>query len=217
MSFANIRTWVFDLDNTLYPARALYDEIGDRMTRYIARATGFDDQRSLEVRERYFHEYGATVVGLVKHHAVDARDFLLDVHQADHSVLTPDAELRALIARLPGRRIIFTNGGGGHAQRVLKSLNLNDLFETVFDIEDASLTPKPQRESYERLRAQCGFDVRQALLIEDTLRNLEPAHDIGFATALVGPVHPEPRPAYVDHWAADVKALLRLASGEETR
>lgn len=217
MSFAHIKTWVFDLDNTLYSARALYDEIGERMTSYIARATGLDMASALAFRERYFHEYGATVVGLAKHHGVDARDFLLDVHMADHSVLAPDADLRALVERLPGRRIIFTNGGGGHAQRVLQSLNLDGLFEAVFDIEDAELTPKPQRECYERLMARCAFEASGAMLIEDTLRNLEPAHELGFSTALVGPVHPAPRPAYVDHWAPDVKALLRLALGEETR
>lgn len=217
MSFAGIRTWVFDLDNTLYPARALYDEIGDRMTRYIERATGFDTKQALEIQERYFHHYGATVVGLVRHHDVDARDFLLDVHQADHSVLEPDAELRALIERLPGRRIIFTNGGGGHAQRVLDSLKLDGLFDTVFDIETADLTPKPQRASYDHLLAHCGIDARGSILIEDTLHNLEPAHSMGFATALVGVVHPEPRPPYLDHWAPDVKALLRLALDTQTR
>lgn len=217
MHFARIKTWVFDLDNTLYPARALYDEIGDRMTSYIARATGLDMEGALSIREKYFHEYGATVVGLAKHHAIDPRDFLLDVHLADHSVLAPDPALRTLIERLPGRRIIFTNGGGGHAQRVLDSLKLDGLFETVFDIEDAELTPKPQRECYERLMARCDFEASGALLIEDTLRNLEPAHELGFATALVGPVHPSPRPPYVDHWAPDVKALLRLALDEETR
>ncbi|MBP6688795.1 MAG: pyrimidine 5'-nucleotidase, partial [Hyphomonadaceae bacterium] len=145
MSFDGIKTWVFDLDNTLYPARALYDEIGERMTRYIERKTGLDTTGALEIRERYFHQYGATVVGLMRHHDIDARDFLLDVHEADHSVLAPDPELRALIAALPGQRIIFTNGGGGHAQRVLDSLKLSDLFDQVFDIEDAKLTPKPQR------------------------------------------------------------------------
>ncbi|MFN3464953.1 MAG: pyrimidine 5'-nucleotidase [Terricaulis sp.] len=209
MSFAGIKTWVFDLDNTLYPARALYDEIGERMTRYIERATGLDTEGALEIRERYFHQYGATVVGLVRHHGIDARDFLANVHQADHSVLEPDAELRALIAALPGQRIIFTNGGGGHAQRVLESLNLSDLFDLVFDIEDAQLRPKPQRACYEALLERFDLDASEAILVEDTLRNLEPAHELGFTTALVGAVHPAPLPAYVDHHAADVKALLR--------
>ena len=208
-AFAHIRDWVFDLDNTLYPARNLYDEIGERMTAFIGRATRTSPEEALYLREHYFHEYGATIVGLVRHHAIDARDFLAYVHDADLSVLSPDPELRALIAALPGRAIVYTNGGGGHAERVLKRLGLDDLIESVFDIEHAGLAPKPQRESYDRLIALRGVRPDRAILVEDTLRNLEPAHDMGFTTALVGPVHPEPRPAYVDHWAHDVKHLLR--------
>lgn len=209
--------WVFDLDNTLYPARALYDEIGERMTAYIARRLDLPTHEALALRERYFYEYGATVAGLAHHHGVDARDFLQDVHRADHSVLQPDDELRALIAKLPGTRIVYTNGGGGHAERVLANLGLADLFDAVFDIEAGGLAPKPQRQSYDRLIAAHAIEPRQALLIEDTLRNLEPAHDLGFTTALIGPVHPEPRPPYVDHWAHDLRDFLRLALGEETR
>lgn len=204
-----IRHWVFDLDNTLYPASDLYDEIGGRMTDYIARTLALDVAAALEVRERYFYQYGATVVGLARHHGIDAHDFLNDVHQADHSVLTPDADLRALIAALPGQRVIFTNGGGGHAERVLKSLKLDDLFHAVFDIEAAALTPKPQPACYERLIETLDINPRRALLIEDTLRNLEPAHELGFETALVGGVHPEPWPAYVDHYAHSATELLR--------
>ncbi len=206
---ATIRAWVFDLDNTLYPAPALYDEIGVRMTDYIARKLLIEATHALELRERYFHQYGATVVGLARHHDIDAHDFLRDVHSADHSVLTPDSELRDLIAALPGRRIIYTNGGGGHAERVLKSLGLDTVFDAVFDLEACDLIPKPQRESYERLVAASGVAPAESMFIEDTLRNLEPAHELGFTTALVGPVHPEPKPPYVDHWAPDVKTLLR--------
>jgi putative hydrolase of the HAD superfamily len=212
-----VRDWVFDLDNTLYPARALYDEIGARMTAFIARALDLPSDAAHEVRERYFYQYGATVVGLVRHHDIDARAFLDHVHAADHSVLTPDPELRALIARLPGRRLIHTNGDVGHAERVLARLQLADLFDAVFDIVAAGLTPKPQRESYEKLIAAHAIDPRGAVLLEDTLRNLEPAHELGFTTVLIGAVHPEPRPAYVDHWAHELKDYLRLALGEETR
>lgn len=211
MGFAHINTWVFDLDNTLYPASDLYDEIGERMTDYIARKLTLPRDEALTIRERYFHEYGATVVGLARHHGIDPHDFLEDVHIADHSVLTSDPELRALLARLPGRRVIYTNGGGGHAERVLESLGLSGLFGDVFDLEAAGLTPKPQRESYARLAAACDVDPRGAVLVEDTLRNLEPAHELGYVTALIGAVHPEPKPVYVDHWAPDVKAFLRLA------
>lgn len=203
------REWVFDLDNTLYPARDLYDEIGERMTAFIARKLSLSSEDAHAVRERYFLDYGATVVGLVRHHAITAREFLDDVHAADHSVLTPDPELRALIARLPGRRIVHTNGGADHAERVLARLELADLFDAVFDIETAELAPKPQRQAYERLIGALAIDPRRAMLIEDTMRNLEPAHELGFATALVGPIHPDPRPPYVDHWAPDLKTFLR--------
>jgi putative hydrolase of the HAD superfamily len=201
--------WVFDLDNTLYPASDLYDEIGVRMTNYIARAVGVDASEALRLREKYFHEYGATIVGLVRHHGVDARDFLADVHEADHSVLVVDSELRELIEGLPGQRIVFTNGGGGHPERVLESLGLASCFDGIFDIEAAHLAPKPQREGYERLVNRFSIDPKQSILIEDTLRNLEPARALGFTTALIGPVHPEPKPSYVDHWTPDVKELLR--------
>lgn len=209
MPLAGIRDWVFDLDNTLYPAPTLYDAIGERMTAYIARNARVDDARALELREHYFHEYGATVVGLSKHHSIDADDFMIDVHDVDYSVLGEDRDLAALIAKLPGRKIIFTNGGGGHAERTLKALGLANLFEHVFDLGDSGYAPKPQLKSYERLCAAFDIDPTRAILIEDTLRNLEPAHDMGFATALVGPVHPEPRPAYVQHYAHDVHTLLR--------
>jgi putative hydrolase of the HAD superfamily len=213
MNRPDIRTWVFDLDNTLYPASELYDEIGERMTSYIARAVGVDAAEALLLREKYFHEYGATIVGLVRHHGVDARDFLADVHEADHSVLVVDDELRGLIEQLPGRRIVFTNGGGGHPERVLATLGLAHCFDTIFDIEAAGLTPKPQRACYERLVETCGFEPRQAILIEDTLRNLPPAHEMGFVTALVGEIHAGPHPAYLSYHATELKHLLRdLAS-----
>ncbi|WP_395644621.1 pyrimidine 5'-nucleotidase [Terricaulis sp.] len=211
---ASVSTWVFDLDNTLYSAEStLYDAIGERMTRYIARAASVDEAEALRLRELYFHEYGATVVGLQRHHGVDARDFLAHVHDVDRDVIAPDAELNALIARLPGRRIVFTNGGGGHAEAILDRLGLAALFEPPFDIEGAALTPKPQPRAYALLIERFSFDPSDAVLIEDTLRNLEPAHALGFLSVLIGPVHPAPLPPYVDHHAHDLRAFLREALG----
>ncbi|HWA01798.1 MAG TPA: pyrimidine 5'-nucleotidase [Caulobacterales bacterium] len=207
---SRVRDWVFDLDNTLYPVdSALYDAIGDRMTAYIAGATGVDANEAVVLRERYFIEYGATVVGLVRHHGVNAADFLNDVHKVDQDLVHPDPELRALIQSLPGRKLVFTNGGGGHPERILKRLQLDDLFDGVFDVEVGGLAPKPQREGYERIIAHFGLEPPRAILVEDTLRNLMPAAELGFITALVGAVHPEPRPAYVHHYARDLKSLLR--------
>ncbi len=212
-----VREWVFDLDNTLYPAPALYDAIGERMNAYIARVVGVEAAQALELREHYFHLYGATVVGLAKHHRVDAHAFLAYVHAVDYAILAPDPELAALLGALPGRKLVHTNGGGGHAQRALTALGLADVFDGVFDIENAGLAPKPQKLAYQRLIEAFALTPARALFVEDTMRNLEPAHELGFTTALVGPVHPEPRPAYLGYWARDVKALLALAPGCETR
>jgi len=209
MSASRRRDIVFDLDNTLYPVAQIYDEIGERMTAYIARALRVPADEALVLRERYFHQYGATVTGLSKHHNIDAHDFMANVHDVDYSTLTPDPELAALIARIPGRRIVFTNGGGGHGQRALKQLGLAAHFERVFDMEDAGFIPKPEPEAYARMIAACELDPAHAVLVEDTLKNLEPAHALGMGTVLVGPVHPEPRPRYVDAHFSDAKAFLR--------
>ncbi len=206
-ALASIEAWVFDLDNTLYSTPLLYDAVGDRMTAYIARTLGLNDAEAVVLRERYFEDYGATFVGLSRHHAIDAHDFIAHVHDVDYSVLDPDPELGDLIAELPGRKIVFTNGGGGHGQRALAQLAIAHCFELIFDIEAAGLAPKPQRAAYERLIAACGIDPPRTLLIEDSARNLEPAHRLGFATALIGAE--SVNAAHVHHAAPDVKAFLR--------
>jgi putative hydrolase of the HAD superfamily len=202
---ASIEAWVFDLDNTLYSTSLLYDAVGERMTAYIARALAISDAEAMVLRERYFDDYGATVVGLSRHHAMDAHDFLAHVHDVDYSVLDPDPELGALIEQLPGRKIVFTNGGGGHGQRALAQLAIAHCFELVFDIEAAGLAPKPQRAAYERLITACGIDPAKSVLIEDSARNLQPARALGFATVLIGGANT----AYADHAAPDAKAFLR--------
>jgi len=204
IALASIEAWVFDLDNTLYSTPLLYDAVGERMTAYIARSLGISNAEARKLRERYFDDYGATVTGLARHHAMDAHDFLAHVHDVDYSVLDPDPELGALIEQLPGRKIVFTNGGGGHGQRALAQLAIAHCFELVFDIEAAGLAPKPQHAAYERLIVACGIDPKKSVLIEDSARNLEPAHALGFATVLVGG---EGAP-HVHHAAPDVKAFL---------
>lgn len=217
MSFDHIRTWVFDLDNTLYPAPALYHEIGARMTAYIARTLSLSEDEALRVRESTFHRHGATVVGLTQEHGIDAHDFIADVHAVNYGVLDPDPELGALIAALPGRKIIFTNGSEAHAANVLTHLRCAEAFESVFAIETADFAPKPQKLSYERLIAAYGITPAESALVEDTMKNLEPAHELGFTTVLLGDVHPDPLPTYVHHWTHDLKAFLRLALARETR
>lgn len=209
---AAVCDWVFDLDNTLYPAaHTLLSEVEVRMTRFIMRELGLDEAAAAEIRERYFLSHGATVAGLAEHHDVNSRDFLEYVHDVAEHGLAPDDELNALIAALPGRKIIFTNGGGGHPERVLERIGLTDAFDMIFDIEASGLKPKPNPVAYERLIAQCHVDPARAVMIEDTLRNLPPAKELGFTTVLVGAVHPDPKPSYLDYWAHDLKAFLQTA------
>jgi len=218
ISARTIESWVFDLDNTLYAADStLYDVIGARMTAYVARVTGLAHDAALALQEHYFHHYGATIVGMVAHHDVDPDDFLHHVHDVDVSLVPPDLELGQLIAALPGRKYVFTNGGGGHAERVVAQLGIAHCFDGLFDISGAGLSPKPQPASYERLLARYDIAPSRAVLVEDTLRNLEPAHALGFKTVLVGAVHPEPRPAYVDLHVPDVKAFLRRVAPVDRR
>ena len=203
-------SWVFDLDNTLYPADStVYDAIGTRMTQYVARVAGLDFVAAEKLQERYFFEYGATVVGLMRHHEIDAAHFMHDVHDVDLSIVPPDLDLNALIAALPGRKFVFTNGGAEYARRMLKQLRLEAHFDAVVDIETTGLIPKPQPEAYRHLVEFCAIDPHRAVLIEDTLRNLEPAAALGFETVLVGAVHPDPKPAYLHHTAHDLKSFLR--------
>ena len=210
-ALAHVRDWVFDLDNTLYPAAAtLYDAIGARMTDYIARKLSLDAGEAAALQERYFVEYGATVAGLAKHHGVDAGDFIDYVHDIAPDMLTPDEELNALIDVLPGRKFVFTNGGRAYARRVLDQLGLTPHFDRVCDIEAGAHAPKPHREAYARLIAHCAIEPATSVLFEDSPRNLAPAHAMGFVTVLVGG-QARAGHAHVDFYADDLKAFLRDA------
>ncbi len=210
--FAGIEAWIFDLDNTLYPTGAtIYERIGARMTAYVARATGLDPAAALELQENYYHRYGATLAGLIQHHGVDGRDFLDDVHDVDLDCVPPDPDLAGLIARLPGRRIVFTNGARDYAERMTARLGMREMFDLHFDIEAAGFAPKPERAAFERLIAHARLDPRRCVFFEDSPRNLETAHALGFHTVLVHETGatPDPAPAHIHHAADCLKTFLR--------
>jgi len=200
--------WVFDLDNTLYPANhTIFDTIGDRMTTYIARHLGVPAEQALTLREQYHDAYGATVIGLVQHHGLDAADFLNDVHDTFLGDVAADPELAVLIAALPGRRIVFTNGARDYAHRIIAQLGLAGVFERIVALEDVGLIPKPELEAFERFVALCDVDPRRAVMIEDHARNLQAPASMGFATVLVGAQTP-PAP-YVHTATPDLHGFLR--------
>lgn len=187
IDLSHIRTWIFDLDNTLYRADvSFFADIGEKMTHFISRYLTMQPEAARLLQEEYYHDYGATLSGLMDIHGMDPAEFLDYVHDVDLSVLTPNPALREAIAALPGRKLIFTNGSRGHIQNVASHLNLLDLFEGGFAIEDADYLPKPKRSAYETFNQVFDVNPQEAIFFEDTIRNLEVPKAMGMTTILVG-------------------------------
>lgn len=178
--------WVFDLDNTLYPASSnLFAQVDRKMTRFIAEflELGFDDAYRLQ--KTYFRRHGTTLRGLMNEHGMAPEGFLDFVHDIDLNPVSPDPLLDAALSRLPGRKIVFTNGPASHAERVLERLAVGRHFEAVFDIADADYVPKPQPEAYEALVRKHRLEPPSTVMVEDLVRNLEPAAALGMITVWV--------------------------------
>lgn len=187
-SFTHVSTWVFDLDNTLYPPQArLFDQIEVRMTRFVMQALGVDRARADRMRTQYWAKYGTTLAGLMREHDVDPAPYLIDVHDISLDHLEVDAELAAHIAGLPGRRIVYTNGSAPYAERVLAARGLAGLFDAVYGVEHAGFLPKPERAAFETVFALDGVETATAAMFEDDQRNLAAPHDMGMRTVHVAP------------------------------
>lgn len=213
----HVDTWLFDLDNCLYPAEAAFMGLVDaRITAFTMRATGLPHDAARALQKRYYREHGNTLAGLAAHHGVDPADFLADVHDVPTDSLPPDPALHAAIARLPGRRIVFTNGPARHAERALAALELAPLFAAVFHLEAMLETPKPHPEAFARLIAAHAVTPASTAFFEDTPANLVPAKALGMTTVLVGARTdgleggPEAG-AFVDHRTAALAPFLLRA------
>lgn len=214
----HIDTWLFDLDNTLYPPEAeLMGLIAERMTRFVARETGLPRDEAFALQKKYLHEHGTTLAGLMAHHGVNPEAFLGEVHDVSMAGLTADPELRAAIAVLPGRRLVFTNGDKAHADRVLAALKLDDLFEAIFHIALADYIPKPHPQTFARMIQAHDVDPARSAFFEDSARNLKPAFDLGMTTVLVGPDALQSADAFVHHRTDNLAAFLKAARTQETR
>ena len=182
----HIDSWIFDLDNTLYPASAnLFSQIDAKMGAYIQRLLDVDPAEAHRVQKHLFHSHGMTLPGLMALHAVDPHDFLADVHDVDIDVVAPHPELAALIARLPGRKFVFTNADAAYAARVLARLGLSDSFDALHDIHALGYVPKPQAPAYASMCDTHGIDPARAVFVEDMARNLVPAKAIGMTTVWI--------------------------------
>ena len=194
-SFAHINTWVFDLDNTLYPPAArLFDQIEVKMTQFVMDALGVDQPRADHLRKHYWQHYGTTLAGLMREHDVDPGPYLTHVHEIDMSHLERDAPLAAQISALPGRKIVYTNGTAPYADRVLQARGLSGLFDAVYGVEHAGFLPKPERAAFEAIFKLEGVDATVSAMFEDDQRNLTAPHEMGMRT-----VHVAPEPLDADH------------------
>jgi putative hydrolase of the HAD superfamily len=217
--FAHIRDWIFDLDNCLYPAGSrLFELIDRKMTAYIERLLNVDPVEALRIQKVHFHGSGTTLAGLMKHHAVDPHHFMGDVHDIPLDRLTQDDRLVAALGRLPGRKFIHTNGNAEYAWRVLDRLGLAAEIDHLHDIFAADLTPKPELHGYRKLLDQFGIEPTQALMVEDMVRNLTPAKQLGMTTVWVDNGSERGNHGYdeaiVDYRITDVGEWLDAITGD---
>lgn len=191
--FEHIDTWVFDLDNTLYPSECnLFAEVDQRMGQYVADKLGVPLPYARHLQKSYYRQFGTTLSGLMAVHKMAPEPFLDYVHDIDLSVVPPSPELRAGIERLPGRKLIFTNGSVAHAERVAEKIGILDLFEGICDIVACGYAPKPAAEAFAAFVARHEVDPGKAAMFEDMPQNLQVPHALGMTTVLI-------RSTYIDH------------------
>lgn len=205
-AFEHVTDWVFDLDNTLYPASAsLFPQIETLMTKFIMDELKLNQDEASHLRNRYWREHGTTLAGLMNEHGMDPDPFLHAVHDVDLDDLGKDVELRVAIDALPGRKIVYTNGSRKHADRVVEARGLTGAFEVHYGVEDANYCPKPHRIAFEKVFAADGLNTKTAAMFEDEARNLEVPHDLGMRTVLVGGTHDG---SHVQHATDDLAEFL---------
>ena len=209
--FSKIDTWVFDLDQTLYPVEmGLFDQIEIKMTNFIVRTLKVSQSEANDLRAKYWGKYGTTLAGLMKHHAVEPEPYLREVHDISFASLEADPRLRDRIANLPGRKIVYTNGSKPYAEKVLQARGLNALFDDIFGIEHADYAPKPNIEAYRIVFRKAGLVPEKSAMFEDDCRNLKVPHSLGMRTVHVAPTS-SPAP-HIMHHTDDISAFLAKLS-----
>ena len=179
---------MFDLDNTLYPHHLnLWQQVDERIRDYVAQFLRITKDEAFHLQKDYYRRYGTTMRGLMTEHGLQPDDYLEFVHQIDHSPLVPNPALGAAIEKLPGRKLIMTNGTRKHAEAVMARLQIRHHFDDVFDIAAADLDPKPMPHVYHRFLARHRVDPKRSAMFEDLARNLEVPHALGMTTVLVVP------------------------------
>ena len=218
-ALAHIDAWIFDLDNTLYPAACdLFGLIDTRMTAYVAGVTGLPRDEAYQLQKRYFREHGTTLSGMMAEHGVDPHHFLADVHAIEMDVLKEDRRLVKAIARLPGRKLVFTNGDSAYAARVLDRIGLSDSFEAIHDIHACAYQPKPSAAAYASMVAAFQIEPTHALFADDLARNLAPAKALGLTTLWIDNGSEQVgahQAGHIDFTTGDLGSWLAAMIGDE--
>lgn len=186
MDVNKIDHWVFDLDNTLYPARfGLFDQISARITKYVQNHFDCPHDQAIDIQKSYFQDYDTTLNGMMRLQNIDPKHFLDFVHDVDFSGLENAPKLTETLKKLPGKKYIFTNADTPYARRVIEKLDLDHMFELICDIVLCDYSPKPKMHAYQTLLNKSDIDPLRAVFFEDMARNLEPAKALGMKTVWI--------------------------------
>ena len=220
LNLKKIKHWVFDLDNTLYPASSnLFSKIDIRMKKFIISKLNVNSDEAYAIQKKYYFKYGTTLAGLMKNHNIQPKEFLDYVHNIDVSSLKPNPKLKKILKSLPGNFYIYTNGSKKHAINVMKRIGINNFITKIFDIEDAEYIPKPSMKSLKYFTKNFNISAKEAIFFEDIPKNLINAKKAGFTTVLIKDNnHPDSNTDilkkeniqydYVDHISYNITELL---------
>jgi len=181
-----IKYWLFDLDNTLYSGQTkVFDQVDKKMSSFISKKLNVNLEEAKKIQKDYFQKYSTTLTGMIKHHKIDANEFLDFVHDVNLDFLHQDKGLENELSKIRGKKIIFTNGSKAHAANVTKKIGIDKLFDGVFDIVESNFIPKPSMEAYKILIEKYKIEPQYCILVEDIARNLKPAYELGMKTVWI--------------------------------
>lgn len=202
------RVWIFDLDDTLHDASAhIFPHINRSMTQYLMTHLDLCEEDACAMRRDYWHRYGATLHGLIRHHGTDPHHFLHHTHQFPNltTMVLRARGLRTALLRLKGRKVVFTNAPMAYAEQVLHLLGIRDLFQSVFSIESSRFHPKPAKQGFLRILKALRIPATRCVMVEDSLPALRTAKGLGMKTVYVNPS--SRRPSFVDARIGTILAL----------
>ena len=207
-NLSNIDCWIFDLDNTLYPESTnLFAQIQSNMSQYIMDLLKVDKDVADKMRYEYWKEYGTSLAGLMKNFEIDPDHFLEIVHDIDFSILSKNINLLNVLKKLPGRKIVYTNGTVLYARKVLKHCGLLEVFDEIYGIESANYIPKPSPKAYEIIFSKAKIVFNRSAMFEDEMRNLKVPYDLGLKTILICDKLPEER--FVNYSTKNLVSFLQ--------